>query len=157
MTLKIITEFYWLLTLRISLIFQLLILSHYWVGFLWGFLRILKIFISCVYLAAACLSRCRLVLGSWLLRAGSLLKPWEVLLAMQNLVSWPEIQLRLPALGAWSPGHWTIREVKGYGFNIWIWGTHTNSVCNMVVRDTKVLCLWQGFIRIYFILDTIEE
>ena len=58
-----------------------------------------------------------LVLGSWLLHAGSLLKPWEVLLANQNLVSWREIQLRLPALGAWSPGPWTIREVKGEGFN----------------------------------------
>ena len=132
MTLKIITEFYCLLTLMISLIFHLLILSHWWVGFLRVFKEFLKYL--CVYLAAACLSRCMLVLGSWLLRAGSLLKPWEVLLAMQNLVSWPEIQLRLPALGAWSPGHWTIMEVRGYGFNIWIWGTHTHSVCNTVVR-----------------------
>ena len=47
-----------------------------------GILRILKIFILCVYLAMACLSWCMLDLGSLLLHAGSLLGSWEVLLAI---------------------------------------------------------------------------
>ena len=51
---------------------------------------------------------------------------------MQDLVPWAEIQLRLPAAGAWSPGHWTIRESRGGGFRY------------MNLGNTHTFSLWHG-------------
>ena len=38
--------------------------------------------------------------------------------SMWDLVPWPGIELRPPALGVWSLDHWTIREVPGIHFGL---------------------------------------
>ena len=62
------------------------------------------------YLAMPCLSMWGLQSSLW--RVGSLVASWELLVAAcGNLVPWPGIEPRSPALGAWSLSHWTTREV----------------------------------------------
>ena len=73
--------------------------------------------------------------GSWIFLASCRIFTWamgSLACHMQDLVPWPEIQLRLPAVGAWSPGHWTIREPRGGGFRY------------MNLGNTHTFSLWHG-------------
>jgi len=64
------------------------------------------------YLAVLGLSCTMQDLRFSLLHGGSFgCRMWTPNCSMQDLVPWPGIKLRLPALGMWSLSHWTTREV----------------------------------------------
>ena len=49
------------------------------------------------------------------------------------LVPRPGIEPVHPALEAWSPNHWTAREVPKHGFLIWVFFFFLDSILNLGV------------------------
>ena len=63
-----------------------------------------------------------------------------------DLVPWPGIEPRPPALGAWSLSHWTIREVPVSAFQYAIWVCHSFSSTEQVSFNfMAAVTIWSDF------------